>query len=545
MKIKQLFLSLALTVSAVSCKEETPVSKADLQAGTGKNSFQTMGASKFVHPGVYNSQEELDFIKQKVNAGSQPWKDGYDKMMEHPGSRLSFTTTAHSIIYAGGQESGAPAGATTDKFSDAAHAAYSHALQWVITGNQANADKSIEILDEWGGTLTEIRSATGAYRYQNTLHAAQYSSVFVAAAEIIKYTNAGWSNAGVTDFQNMLKNAIYPRVIYMAPCNNGYTTPGCSYTDNPEFTTLTTRASNQEASMAQSKMAIGVFTGDQAIFDLGKDQWLWLIKRFVYPSGQSGEACRDCTHSEMGLMGLIGGAEIAWQQGIDLYAESNSRLSVGMEWYAKALLGISQTKTCDGTNSNMNCSNTGKVPGWEIGLNHYYNRAGKPMPSSVDVVQGIMRPEGHRWNFLSWNTLTHAKLPKSFNKALNKPVTFSIQQTGNEASDAVDGDLNTRWSARYYPQWIQVDLGATTRIKKTELAPTSNRAYKYKIEVKTSSTGAYTTVVDKTSNTTGGALQTDTFDPVNARYVKVTITGCSGSECSSLNWASINEFRVF
>ena len=79
-------------------------------------------------------------------------------------------------------------------------------------------------------------------------------------------------------------------------------------------------------------------------------------------------------------------------------------------------------------------------------------------------------------------------------------MTYSKQQVGNEASHAVDGDLVTRWSADIYPQWIQVDLGATYSINRTEVCPISDRAYQYKVEVSTNGT-SYTQVVDRLNNT--------------------------------------------
>ncbi|MGE5551175.1 MAG: discoidin domain-containing protein, partial [Bacteroidota bacterium] len=67
------------------------------------------------------------------------------------------------------------------------------------------------------------------------------------------------------------------------------------------------------------------------------------------------------------------------------------------------------------------------------------------------------------------------------------------------------------------------------------------RAYKFKVEVSTNGTG-YTQVVDRLNNTTGGAAIADTFAAVNARYVKLTVTGASGYTGT---WVSILEFRVF
>lgn len=127
------------------------------------------------------------------------------------------------------------------------------------------------------------------------------------------------------------------------------------------------------------------------------------------------------------------------------------------------------------------------------------------------------------------------------NLALNKPVTFSTQQSGNEASRVVDGDTGTRWSAQTFPQWVQIDLGETRGFNKTEFVPYQDRAYQYKIEASTDGVN-YTQIVDRTANTEGGSLLTDTFSRVNARYVKVTVTGASNY---TGDWASIQEFRIF
>ncbi|WP_168123236.1 RICIN domain-containing protein [Paenibacillus sp. HB172176] len=127
------------------------------------------------------------------------------------------------------------------------------------------------------------------------------------------------------------------------------------------------------------------------------------------------------------------------------------------------------------------------------------------------------------------------------NVALNKAVTYSSQQSGNEASHIVDGSTSTRWSAQNYPQWVRIDLGQTYAIDKTELVPYMDRAYQYKIEVSTNGS-SYTTIVDRTSNTTGGSLLSDSFAAVNARYVRLTVTGAYNY---TGGWASALEFRVF
>ena len=127
------------------------------------------------------------------------------------------------------------------------------------------------------------------------------------------------------------------------------------------------------------------------------------------------------------------------------------------------------------------------------------------------------------------------------NVAYKKPVEASSEESGNEAEHIVDGDLNTRWAAsgEDYPQTVIVDLEEVYPIYKVGLTPYQDRAYQYKVE--TSVDGEdYTVVVDRTSNTEGGPLLVDEFPPVEARYVKLTVTGTNSG-----GWASVREFRVY
>lgn len=132
------------------------------------------------------------------------------------------------------------------------------------------------------------------------------------------------------------------------------------------------------------------------------------------------------------------------------------------------------------------------------------------------------------------------------NLALNRPVTVSSEpQPENPAASAVDGNTGTRWSASGYPQWLEVDLGAVHNLSRTELVCYEDRAYQYMIQTKTSASGAYTQVVNRSSNTTPGTAASpivDNLSGVSARYVRINITGASGYTGT---WASLAEFRVF
>ncbi|PWJ43214.1 polysaccharide lyase family 7 protein [Sediminitomix flava] len=130
------------------------------------------------------------------------------------------------------------------------------------------------------------------------------------------------------------------------------------------------------------------------------------------------------------------------------------------------------------------------------------------------------------------------------NLALNKAVSASNEQSSNPASNLVDGDADSRWSAENYSQSATIDLGAVYSINRTEVVCFKDRAYQYIIEVSTNGS-SYSTIVDRTSNTTGGSNSapiTDSFANVNARYVRLTVTGASGYSGS---WISIEELSVF
>jgi RHS repeat-associated protein len=124
----------------------------------------------------------------------------------------------------------------------------------------------------------------------------------------------------------------------------------------------------------------------------------------------------------------------------------------------------------------------------------------------------------------------------------NKATTASSQQTSQPAARAVDGDSTTNWVATTgsYPQWWQVDLGQSYALTKlvTSFPTGSNRVFKYKVEVSSDNT-TWTQVADRSNNTTVGTV-TDTFT-ATARYVRITITGCTVSGC----YAGITEADVY
>jgi fibronectin type 3 domain-containing protein len=119
-----------------------------------------------------------------------------------------------------------------------------------------------------------------------------------------------------------------------------------------------------------------------------------------------------------------------------------------------------------------------------------------------------------------------------------QPATASsVQGAGYAASNAVDGNLGTRWSsASSDPQWLQVDLGATHTINQVVL--NWENAYAKAFQIQTSTDGTTWTTIYSTTTGTGG-VQTI---PVSGsgRYVRMY-----GTQRGTGYGYSLWEFQVY
>lgn len=124
----------------------------------------------------------------------------------------------------------------------------------------------------------------------------------------------------------------------------------------------------------------------------------------------------------------------------------------------------------------------------------------------------------------------------------DQPTSASSFQSGNVPANGNDGLLTTRWAAvnNTYPQWWQVDLGASHRLSQVIINwyKSSSRSYKYQIEVSNDNV-TFTTVVDQTARTATGD-STDNFS-ATGRYVRITVTGVSPTG----GWANFWECKVY
>ncbi|PNH44835.1 hypothetical protein VD0003_g9339 [Verticillium dahliae] len=131
---------------------------------------------------------------------------------------------------------------------------YLNALAWTVTGTQAYANKAITFMDSWASTIKAHNNTN------SPLQSGWVASTWARAAELIRYSNAGWSAASITKFEGMLRNVYLPLVKDGAPNYMG----------------------NWDLVMAEAAIFIGVFLDDQTVYDAGMTKFLNRVPAYIY-----------------------------------------------------------------------------------------------------------------------------------------------------------------------------------------------------------------------------------------------------------------------
>jgi beta-glucosidase-like glycosyl hydrolase len=120
---------------------------------------------------------------------------------------------------------------------------------------------------------------------------------------------------------------------------------------------------------------------------------------------------------------------------------------------------------------------------------------------------GTVRATG--WGYSLWELAIYGSFDSAggcgtTNAALNRPATASsTENAATPAPAAVDGNPGTRWSSQFSdPQWIQVDLGASTSVCQVVLTWETAYATAFQIQVSTDAV-AWTSIFTTTTGTGG------------------------------------------
>lgn len=266
-----------------------------------------------VHPGILQTRADLEFVQAKIHAGEEPWKSAWELWTTSPLGSLEFVPKPFPHVIRGAYAAGEKGGR---ELSESASAAENHVLQWVISGDAAHAHKAIEILDAWSGTLADFEENDAM------LLAGWTGGQFCNAAEILRATYPEWSAKSQEQFKRMLLTVYVPLLRMFYPEANG----------------------NWDAAIMYTLLAIGVYCEQHALMEAVYRHYRTGlvnsgITRYVYPSGQCEESCRDQGHTQLGLSYLVNTCVVAWNQGVDLFGEADNRLALGVEYTARYMLG--------------------------------------------------------------------------------------------------------------------------------------------------------------------------------------------------------------
>ncbi|MDA3816464.1 MAG: discoidin domain-containing protein, partial [Prolixibacteraceae bacterium] len=118
----------------------------------------------------------------------------------------------------------------------------------------------------------------------------------------------------------------------------------------------------------------------------------------------------------------------------------------------------------------------------------------------------------------------------------------STEQSGNEASNTIDGDLTNRWSGEGDGAYIDLELDGTHEVAfvKVGLYKGDERSSMFDILTSTDGTDFTEALMDITSEISDEEFVIYDFDDIDAKYVRIVGHGNSGSE-----WNSFTEFEVW
>ncbi|CVL12286.1 uncharacterized protein FPRN_07040 [Fusarium proliferatum] len=294
----------------------------------------TKAPKTWVHPGVFVSGPQLDYIAKRIKARENPWTEALDSMLNM--SYMSPTRTAEPYETVQCGPTSTPNIGCYQEREDSM-AAYTNALAWWITKDKHYAEKSIHYMDAWSSMIHAHNNSNAP------LQTAWSAANWVRAGEIMRSSYKHWSKKGIKMFSDMLRHAYLPMIEDGAPKKNG----------------------NWELVMIESTIGAAVFLEDAALYEkaLGLfsarvPAYIYLTSDGEYPvqgrgginttaeiikywynqktfpiSGITQETCRDFAHTSFGISSISHIAETMRIQGMDVWRSTDvgARVKAALE----------------------------------------------------------------------------------------------------------------------------------------------------------------------------------------------------------------------
>jgi hypothetical protein len=403
-----------------------------LAPGTARAAGHQTRRIQFTHPGLLHTVDDISRMKSAVAAKESPVYDGYLALAAHARSQATYPIQNTGQITSWGR---GPTNFQNQAVADSA-AAYQNALMWCATGNRAHADKARDILTAWSASLTMVTGADGP------LGAGLQAFKFVNAAELLRHTGYdGWTDEDIARCEESFLGVWYPAVSgYMLYANG-----------------------NWDLTAMQTILAIGVFCEEPTLFEdalrftaagAGNGS---IGHRVVTEAGQGQESGRDQGHEQLavGLTGDI--AQVAWNQGVDLWGHDDHRILANFEYAARYNLGgdVPFVPDLDRTGKyvkkTVSAVGRGNLPPvYEMAYAHYAGVRGLDTPYTKAAVfrgtGGARFVEGSNDDLPSWGTFAYAGTKAPAPAVPTAPA--GVTATGDGTSVTVSW-LPSAWASTY------------------------------------------------------------------------------------------------
>lgn len=320
----------------------------------------------FVHPGGLFKQSDLDRMAYMVSHGVEPYATSFAELQSEARASFNYNVRGNESFTIVDR-----AGTNRGQWEDDATAAYLNAVMWGITDDIRHAEKCVEIFNSWRN-ITYVRGGG-----TEALDAGLYAWKMVEAAEIIQSTYGGWLEADKQAFKDMLVYPGYSDVGVPPSVNNS--TVGSFYwriyRGDPA------RHGNQDMLAYRAMITMGVFLDNRKMYDralryisglpgrtddismptgpsppgsenfrnefyidtryvgstgqIANYRYNGSLEGYIYENGQCQESSRDQAHAFLGLGTMAGIADVAWNQGDDVWNLLDNRILKGFEFSSR------------------------------------------------------------------------------------------------------------------------------------------------------------------------------------------------------------------
>lgn len=322
----------------------------------------TTAAREFVHPGLSYTNDDIARMREMIASKRQPYLATFEALKSSKYSTLSKGELTPVESIADGQFNNT-VGIDGRRIHDLA-------LLYRLTDDSSYADEAVKRLNRYLG-LTNC-SARGTAPLDNGK-----VYLMLEGAELLR-DYPGWAEADRKAFADMLVYPAYSATAFPSDHRDGY---------NDEANNITfywniynfdiSRWGNQGLCAARALMAMGIFLDNEKIYDRAlrylrgleareddlpypmshparttlksENEYLsdynvsWYesdrqfisdesLAYYIYANGQCQEACRDQGHTMFGIGVYCDLAEMAHNQGDDLYGDLDCRILDGLEY---------------------------------------------------------------------------------------------------------------------------------------------------------------------------------------------------------------------